>query len=179
MARFNHAFTLDPPPSRRIKLISNEQNRIVLKIVREGFSARGIFVLSIVVFWLLLISAWAFMLLQYGVAWSLLSLPFWALGILTLINVIKVLRQQQSVVISEGMVQIIKSTGKTTAHVELSLKNISTVTLVEGTFKTLAGISRKGVYPAFIANGEAFGIGERCNRAEKQWLLQTLQSILR
>jgi hypothetical protein len=147
-------------------------------IAREGFSVRGILVLSLIVFWLMLIFAWAFMLLQYGIAWSLLSLPFWALGIVTLINVIKVLLQRQSVEITNGMLQIRKSRGNATAHVELPLKNISSVSLVEGTFKTITGISRKGVYPAFIANGEAFGIGERCTRAEKQWLVQTLQSIL-
>ena len=148
-------------------------------IGREGFSPRGIFVLSIVVFWMLLILAWAFMLLQYGVAWSLLSLPFWALGIYTLVSVIKMLRMRQSVEIKGKGLQIKKSSGKTTAHVELPLSSISSVSLVEGTYKTLAGISRKGIYPAIIANGQAFAIGERCKREEKQWIVDTLKSILR
>lgn len=151
---------------------------MVLMIGREGFSARGIFVLSIVIFWMLLILAWAFMLFQYGVIWSLLSLPFWALGIATLVSVIKMLRISQSIEIKGKGVQIKKSSGKTTAHVELPLSSISSVSLVEGTYKTLTGISRKGIYPAIIANGEAFAIGERCKRDEKQWLVETLKSII-
>lgn len=147
-------------------------------IGREGFSARGIFILSIVIFWMLLILAWALMLVQYGVVWSLLSLPFWALGIVTLVSVLKMLSERQSVEINGKALQIKKISGKTTAHVELPLSSISSVTLVEGTYKTLTGMSRKGIYPAIIARGEAYAIGERCKREEKQWLVETLQSIL-
>lgn len=147
-------------------------------IGREGFSSRGIFVLSIVVFWMLLILAWALLLMQYGAAWSLLSIPFWAIGVATLISVIKMLRMRQSVEITGKGVQIKKGSGKTQAHVELPVSSISTVAMVEGTYKTLAGISRKGIYPAIIANGQAFAIGERCKRDEKQWIVDTLKTIL-
>lgn len=151
---------------------------MVIMIGREGFSLRGIFVLSLVVFWMLLILAWALLLFQYNAALSLLSLPFWALGIYTLISVIKMLSIRQSVEITEKGVQIKKGSGKTTAHVELPVSSISSVSMVEGVYKTLAGISRKGVYPAIISNGQAFAIGERCKREEKQWILETLKSIL-
>ena len=147
-------------------------------IGREGFSPRGIFILSIVVFWMLLILAWAVLLMQYGAAWSLLSIPFWAIGIASLVSVIKMLRMQQSIEIIGKGLQIKKGSGKTTAHVEFPVSSISSVFMVEGTYKTLAGISRKGIYPAIIANGQAFAIGERCKREEKQWLVETLKSIL-
>ena len=147
-------------------------------IGREGFSPRGIFILSIVVFWMLLILAWAALLMQYGAAWSLLSIPFWAIGIASLVSVIKMLRMQQSIEIIGKGLQIKKGSGKTTAHVEFPVSSISSVSMVEGTYKTLAGISRKGIYPAIIANGQAFAIGERCKREEKQWLVETLKSIL-
>ena len=147
-------------------------------IGREGFSSRGIFILSIVVFWMMLILAWALLLMQYGAAWSLLSIPFWAIGIATLVSVIKMLRMRQSVEITGKGVQIKKGSGKTTAHVELPASTISSVAMVEGTYKTLAGISRKGIYPAIIASGQAFAIGERCKRDEKQWIVDTLKSIL-
>lgn len=147
-------------------------------IGREGFSPRGIFVLSIVVFWMLLIMAWALLLMQYGAAWSLLSIPFWAIGIATLVSVIKMLSMRQSIEIEGKRLQIKKGSGKTTAHVELPVSSISSVSMVEGTYKTLAGISRKGIYPAIIANGKAFSIGERCKQEEKQWIVDTLNSIL-
>lgn len=147
-------------------------------IGREGFSPRGIFVLSIVVFWMLLIMAWALLLMHYGAAWSLLSIPFWAIGIATLVSVIKMLSMRQSIEIEGKRLQIKKGSGKTTAHVELPVSSISSVSMVEGTYKTLAGISRKGIYPAIIANGKAFSIGERCKQEEKQWIVDTLNSIL-
>lgn len=158
--------------------MSDNKDHVALLIDREGFSPRGIFVLSLVVFWLLMILAWAFMLLQYSAAWSLLSLPFWAIGLATLVSVIKMLRIRQSIEIKNKGIQIKKGSGKSMAHVELPLSSISSVSLVEGTYKTLAGISRKGIYPAIIADGKAFAIGERCKREEKQWIVDTLKSIL-
>lgn len=158
--------------------MSDNKEHIVIMIGPEGFSVRGILILSIVVFWMLLILAWALLLMQSSAAWSLLSLPFWAIGIATLVSVIKMLRMRQSIEIQGKRLQIKKGSEKTMSHAELPLSSISSVSLVEGVYKTLSGISRKGIYPAIIADGKAFSIGERCKREEKQWLVDTLKSIL-
>jgi hypothetical protein len=85
------------------------------------------------------------------------------------------IRNYQRIEIAGDRVLIYKTSGKVTAHAELLLKNISDISMVEGTYKTLAGISRKGIYPAFITNGEAFGVAELCGKNEKQWLLLFLK----
>lgn len=166
------------PPGKRLKLISEHNGGFVILISREGLSGRAVFILSVIIFWLLMIMAWAFMLAQYGVAWSLLSLPFWALGIITLLAFLKMIRLHQSVEIKGGKVLIQKTYSGVTSYADLNVKDITSVSMVEGTYKTLAGISRKGIYPAFISKGEAYGIGELCSREEKQWLVNTLKSVL-
>ena len=80
--------------------------------------------------------------------------------------------------ITSGAVTIRKKTGKQTASAELKKKDISAVSFVEGSYKTLYGMSRKGIYTAIISRGEAFGIGERCRIAEKQWLADVLKSLI-
>lgn len=166
------------PPGKRLKLISEHNGGFVILISREGLSGRAVFILSVIIFWLLMIMAWAFMLAQYAVAWSLLSLPFWALGIITLLAFLKMIRLHQSVEIKGGKVLIQKTYSGVTFYADLNVKEITSVSMVEGTYKTLAGISRKGIYPAFISKGEAYGIGELCSREEKQWLVNTLKSVL-
>lgn len=166
------------PPGKRLKIISEHNGGFIILISREGLSGRAIFILSVILFWLLMIMAWAFMLAQYGIAWSLLSLPFWALGIITMIAFLKMIKSHQSVEIRDGKLLIQKTNNGVTSYAEISVKDISSVSLVEGTYKTLAGISRKGVYPAFISKGEAYGLGELCSREEKQWLVNTLKSVL-
>lgn len=166
------------PPGKRIKIVTENNGGFAVLISREGLSGRAIFILSVIIFWLLMIMAWAFMLAQYAVAWSLLSLPFWALGMVTLIAFLKMIRLHQSVEIKGGKLLIQKTYNGVTSYAEIDVKDISSVSMVEGTYKTLAGISRKGVYPAFISKGEAFGIGELCSREEKQWLVNTLKSVL-
>jgi hypothetical protein len=166
------------PPGKRLKLVTENNGGFAVLVSREGLSGRAIFILSVIIFWLLMIMAWAIMLGQYGVAWSLLSLPFWALGIITLLAFLKMIRLHQSVEIKAGKLLIQKTYNGVTSYAELNVKEITSVSLVEGTYKTLAGISRKGIYPAFISKGEAYGIGELCSREEKQWLVNTLKSVL-
>lgn len=168
---------LNSPPGNKIKLLSSSDSEASILIKREGLSLRSGFILTVILFWLLMIAVWAFMLFQYGPAWSLLSLPFFALGILTLYTTLQMIRNHQRIEIINGNVYIYKTSGKVTAHAELSLKNISDISMVEGTYKTLAGISRKGIYPAFITNGEAYGVAERCRKFEKQWLLEFLKQF--
>lgn len=177
MSSFTSKDELFSPPGNKIKLLTYSDTEVSIFIKHEGLSLRSGFILSVIFFWLIMIAVWAFMLLQYGPVWSLLSLPFFALGILTLYTTLKMIRNNQRIEIYKGKVFIYKTSGKVTAHAELPLKNISDISMVEGTYKTLAGISRKGIYPAFILNGEAYGVAERCRRFEKQWLLEFLKQV--
>ncbi|MBW6492168.1 MAG: hypothetical protein K0B15_13355 [Lentimicrobium sp.] len=168
----------DLPPGGRLRLNFENHGKIMIFIGKEGFTGKAVFGLSIIIFWLLLIIAWAFMLFQYGFAWSLIAIPFLGLGAYTLITMIEKMNSHQSVKIDENKVLIQKIQSKKTSYVELPLSSITSVSLVEGTYQTLAGISRKGIFPAFISQGKAFGIGELCSNDEKQFLDKFLKSIL-
>lgn len=177
--RFNPNPLIDKlPPGGRLKLNKEQNDKILIFIGKEGFTGKSVFVLSVIIFWLILILVWAFMLLQYGLAWSLIAIPFLALGIYTLVTVIEMMNSHQSVEISEKMLLIQKFYNKKNAYVELPVNEVSAVSMVEGTYKTLAGISRQGIFPAFISQGKAYGIGELCSNEEKQWLDKALKSIL-
>ena len=167
------------PPGSRIKLTCPAPGDILILIPKEGFTPRGIFIFAVIFFWLLMVLIWTVLLLQYGIVWTLLSVPFWLLGLVTLRISARELFAFQSVEITSGAVTIRKKTGKQTASAELKKKDISAVSFVEGSYKTLYGMSRKGIYTAIISKGEAFGIGERCRVAEKQWLADVLKSLIK
>ena len=167
------------PSGSRIQLSCPAPGINLVFIPKEGFSPGGIFIFAVILFWLLMILLWAALLLQYGIVWTLLSVPFWLLGLVTLRISARELFSSQSVEISPEKVIIRKKTGKQTASVVLKKKDISAVSFVEGSYKTLYGMSRKGIYTAIISKGEAFGIGERCRVAEKQWLADVLKSLIK
>ncbi len=166
------------PEKSRLKLSEPETGLVRIHIPKEGFSFKGSVILLVIVFWMVMILLWTIMLADFGPAWMLLSLPFWALSILALRISSKEIFAWQTIDIDKKTVTIRKRQGRQTASAELKIKEISAVSFVEGTYKTLAGLSRKGVYPALICKGEAFGIGERCRTDEKNWLLNVLKQLV-
>ena len=179
MVKTSDAELPSAPSGSRIELTCPAPGNILILIPKEGFTGRGIFIFAVIFFWLLMILMWTVLLLQYGIAWTLLSVPFWLLGLVTLRISARELFSFQSVEITSGAVTIRKKTGKQTASAALKKKDISAVSFVEGSYKTLYGMSRKGIYTAIISKGEAFGIGERCRVAEKQWLADVLKSLIK
>lgn len=148
-------------------------------IPREGFSLKGLFTLVVIVFWLLMIMVWTILLLQYAAIWALISIPFWLLGIVTLRLSLKVMLASQEIIVNPDEMTIVKKESSKTSHITLKRDDIEAVAYVEGAFKSLSGITRKGIYPAVISNNEAFGFGERCTKEEKQFLLENIKSILK
>ncbi|HPG33673.1 MAG: hypothetical protein H6541_07105 [Lentimicrobiaceae bacterium] len=169
--------SLAVPDRFRVTLLPEEA--VQIDIPKEGFSTKGFFTLFVIFFWLLMILVWTVLLMQYGLAWTLLSIPFWLLGGVTLRLSLSTILASQQLIISRQSVLLKKKQRKNTASVEFKHGEISDICLVEGTYKTLSGITRKGVYPAFISNGEAFAFGERCTNAEKQWLLDKVKTVIK
>ncbi len=162
----------------RIIITGTETGARSFQIPAEGFSYKSLFTLLIIVLWLLLIMIWTILLFQYGGSWALISLPFWLLGIVTLRLSLKVIFATQEILVSPGDVTIIKKEGSNTSHITLKKNKIETIAFVEGAFKSLAGITKKGIYPAIISENEAFGFGERCTKDEKQFLLDSIKNII-
>lgn len=148
-------------------------------IPREGFSLKGLFTLVVIVFWLLMIMVWTILLLQYAAIWALISIPFWLLVLITLRLSLKVMLSSQEIIVNSDEITIVKKESLKTSHITLKRDDIEAVAYVEGAFKSLSGITRKGIYPAAISNNEAFGFGERCTKEEKQFLLENIKSILK
>ncbi len=168
-----------PVSPGRIRVTRSENGTTTLSIPREGFSFKGLFTLMVIFFWLLMIMIWTILLVQYDLFWVFVSIPFWLLGIVTLRLSLKVIFSTQEILINERELTIIKKEGSKTAHVSFLRNNIETIIHVEGALKALSGITRKGIFPAVISNGEAFGFGERCTKEEKQYLLETVKDIIR
>jgi len=166
-----------PPEGSRLQISEPSPGVTRLSIPREGFSLKGLFILSVIFFWMLMILAWMLLLIPLGWGWALLSLPFWLLSFISLRIVWRMLFSYQSAEAGNGSLTLRKTTGKVTATAVFNLDEIEAVMLVEGTYRTLAGISRKGIYPAIIRNGEAFSVGERCSRSEKQWIFEVLKRL--
>ncbi|MBK6347182.1 MAG: hypothetical protein IPF68_14865 [Bacteroidales bacterium] len=161
----------------RIRISHPEPGTTSFEIPKEGFSYKGSFTLLIIISWLLMIMVWTILLLQFNSSLALISIPFWLLGIVTLRLSLKVIMASQEVVVSSRELTILKKEGSAIAHVTFRIKDIEKIILVEGAYKALSGITRKGNYPAVISNQEAFGFGERCTKEEKQFLLDAVKNI--
>ncbi|MFH1121548.1 MAG: hypothetical protein V1775_17145 [Bacteroidota bacterium] len=161
----------------RIKISHPESGVTAISIPREGFSHKGLFTLLIIVAWLLMIMVWTILLLQFNASLALISIPFWLLGIVTFRLSLKVILSSQEVLISKQELTILRKEGSRTAHVTFRCSGIENIIMVEGAYKALSGITRKGTFPAVIHNQEAFGLGERCTKEEKQFLLNTIKNI--
>lgn len=170
-------FQAVPSEGSRLQISQPSAGITRLSIPREGFSMKGVFILSVIFFWMMMILAWMLLLIPLGWGWALLSVPFWLLSVISLRIAWKMLFSFQSVEVGNGSLTLKKTKGKVTAAAVFSLDEIEAVMLVEGTYRTLAGISRKGIYPAIIRNGEAFSVGERCSRSEKQWIVEVLKRL--
>lgn len=161
----------------RIKINQPEPGITSLQIQREGFSYKGLFTLLIIVLWLLMIMIWTILLLQINRSLVAFSIPFWILGFVTLRLSLKVIMASQEIIVSKNEISIFKTESSKTAHITLKQQDIESIIFVEGAYKSLAGITRKGTYPAIISNQEAFGFGERCTKEEKQFLLDTIKNL--
>lgn len=162
----------------RIIITEIDQKTQRIDIPREGFSMKGSFTLFVILFWLMMILIWTILLSQYGIVWTLLSIPLWLLGIVTLRLSLKMIFASQQLTVDENGMTIIKNHGGKTASVSFSRQEIKDIFLVEGSYRTFSGITRKGVYPAVISNEQAYAFGERCSNSEKQWLLETVKKSL-
>lgn len=168
-----------PLSSGRIILSETENGTSILGIPREGFSYKGLFTILVIGFWLLMIMIWTILLVQYNYLWAFVSIPFWLLGFATLRLSLRVIFSTQEIQVNENELTILKKEGSKTAHVSFKQSEIESVAQVEGALRSLSGITRKGIFPAVISKGAAFGFGERCTKEEKQYLLEKIKSLIR
>lgn len=157
---------------------SIQDGKLIVRIPQEGFSLRGTLTLGFIVFWMFMIMIWSTLLIQFGWVWLLASLPFWAMAVILMVMAIRVIFSSQVVEVDHSELLLLKTSGGKTAHASFNTAKLHAISLVEGTYKTLFGISRRGTFPAIIFRNEAFGFGERCMPDEKFWLVNLLNSFI-
>ena len=168
----------NPPSKSKIKVTTEGSGRYTINIPREGMSRKGFFTLFFIGLWMIMIVIWSVLLIQFGWVWLLLSLPFWALAIVALVFSARMISSTQKLEINNKELLLFKKIGDKTAHASFEIKRIQSIGLVQGAYRTLQGITRRGIYPAIIYNEEAFAFGERCSSDEKRWLVDLLQKII-
>jgi len=161
----------------RITLEPAEGGYTHIIIPREGFSTKSMLTLLVIGLWLFMILIWTILLLQISPWWSLLSVPFWLLGFVTLRISMRMIMSSQEIIAGKDEITLIYTEGGLKSHISLKSSEIDSITWVEGGFKALSGISRKGIYPAVISHNEAYGFGQRCTKEEKKFLLETVKNL--
>ena len=164
------------PSGSSIKLTEQAGVKTII-IPARGFKGKGLLTVSVILLWLFTMMAWSVLLLMMKPVYVLYSIPLWAIGLLTLFKSLKMLSLEQTLVI-EGDKITMKMTRDTKGdEKEFNVKDL-VVNLVEGSYYSYAGFSKRGQYPAIISNDEAFGFAERSSSEEKAWLLKYINNSL-
>lgn len=164
----------------RIKLSNPEPGTTRIYIPPEGLSVKGFVTIFIIILWLVLTIIWTILLFQIHKSLVWISIPFWLLGFSILrFSLRMILTATEELIMNDDELTLIKTIGSKTEHITFRAAEIESVVFVEGAYKALAGITRKGIYPAIINKQSAFGFGERCTKDEKQFLLNTVKEFFK
>lgn len=150
---------------------------ISINIPSKGFKGKGLAYVSIISFWLTTILIWSIVLVLMKPIYGLYALPFWAIGIITLIKSVKVLKLEQNVIVNESSLILQMKRGEAIEEMSFPIKGVI-VELIEGTYYSYSGLNRRGVYPAIIYNEEAFGFGERLNESDKKQIVNLINRLI-
>lgn len=150
--------------------ITYPENKIQIIFPPKGLRGKGLITISIIGLWLLTILIWSIFLLLLKPINVLYSIPFWAIGIFTIIKSVKILMLEQTIIIMKDSIIYRMRRGSRTDEKKFEKNNIS-VSMVEGQYYAYSGLNKRGQFPAIIYNNEAFGFAERYSTKEKLWLI--------
>lgn len=163
---------LSPPQGSAIKLVQSVENT-TLTIPAKGFKGKGLLTISFIGLWLLTILIWSVLLLAMKPVNVLYSIPFWAIGIITLVKASNILRLEQSVIIYDEHISLKLKRGHKADELSFNKDEVS-ISLVEGSYYNYTGLSKRGIYPAILFHENAYSFGERLTNSEKKWLVDFL-----
>mgnify|MGYP000958289665 FL=1 len=164
------------PDDSKITL-TNESNGLVLRIPPKGFKGKGLITMIVIAVWLFTILVWTVLLLNMKPLYVMYSVPFWAIGFWTLIKSNKMLRLEQFIILDNSSITLRLKRGQIADERQFAIKDVD-VGMVEGSFYSFTGLNKRGQYPAIIYNNEAFGFAERCSAAEKEWIMNFINTNL-
>lgn len=150
--------------------ITYPENNIQLYLPPKGLKGKGLITISIIGLWLLTILIWSIFLLVLKPINVLYSVPFWAIGIFTIVKSVKILMLEQTIIIMKDSLVYRMRRGSQIDEKKFERNNIS-ISMVEGQYYAYSGLNKRGQFPAIIFNNEAFGFAERLSTKEKLWLI--------
>ncbi len=163
------------PSDGNVFATTDGSGNIKLIIPAKGFKGKGLLTIVIIGIWMLTILVWSGLLVMMKPIYVLYSLPFWAIGIHTLIKAIRILTIEQTILVDDSTVTLRMERGDKTEE-RIFNKNEVLVSFIEGSYYSYTGLNKRGQYPAFIVNNEAFGFAERATGREKKWLTDYLKA---
>ncbi len=150
--------------------VKEDNDSLSLSIPAKGFKGKGLITLIVIGFWMVTIFIWTIILLFMKPVNALYSIPFWAIGVHTLVKSLKMIRLEQAIEISGDSLIYKAKRGNHYDEKQFNIKDVK-VSLVEGSYYTYSGLNKRGHYPAIIKDGEAFSFAERLSIQEKHWLV--------
>jgi hypothetical protein len=164
------------PTGSAIRLV-NESGTIKITIPAKGLKGKGLITVSVIGVWMFTMVIWSILLLMMKPINVLYSVPFWAIGFITLFKSLNMLRLEQTVIIENDTITMRMKRGSKSEERQFNTQD-SVVNIVEGPFYSYTGLNKRGQYPAIINGGEAFGFAERSTSDEKAWLVTFINKYL-
>jgi hypothetical protein len=167
---------LSKPSGSRINIASTNSglNVTIPSMINTG---KGIATLLVIALWIITVMVWTVLMLSIKPNATFLAIPFWLIGIMSFLKSRKILSIAQSLTITSDFIEFTVMQGAKKESTRFALDDIK-VLMVEGSYYSVSGLNRRGIYPAIIYNDEAFGFAERSNTFEKKWLVQTISDFI-
>jgi len=166
---------LSKPADSTLEVLDKDGG-LEIVIPAKGIKGKGLVSIVVISVWLFTMLVWAIILFMMKPLYVLYSVPFWAIGFITLYKSLNVLRLEQRIIIRNGLISL-----KLIRGIKYDVKDFPAdviIQLVEGSYYSYSGLNRRGQYPAIIHNGEAFSFAERVSAKEKAWLISLINNHL-
>lgn len=168
--------SISKPSGSRIYMVrtNSELHVTIPSMVNTG---KGLATLLVIALWIITVMIWTVLMLSINRNATFLAIPFWVIGILSFLKSRKILGIAQTLTITNDFIEFSVMQGSKKESTRFALDDIK-VQMVEGSYYSISGLNRRGIYPAIIYNDEAFGFAERSNTFEKKWLVQSLNEFI-
>ena len=157
--------------------ITESSDQISVYIPPKGVRGGAMVTIIVIALWMFTILVWSVLLGMMKPLNILYSLPFWAIGVWTLMKALKMIRLNQEVIISSGYVILKVSMGSKNEERQFERGEVK-INFIEGSYYDYTGLNKRGQFPAIIYKGEAFSFAERSSIQEKKWLVKYLNDKL-
>jgi hypothetical protein len=124
-----HVVSSTPPTGSSIIVNSNENDDLRIHLPKKGITIAHLPTLAFATFWLIAIGFFTYISFGIDLLPVLFSIPFWTIGILMILGVIKGTQESQKVIVSKDVIRLEHTTIFKSSTSETKLDDIQEVTL--------------------------------------------------